>query len=228
MRSPAKRIWGLLILAIALLAGSGCQTVEPDTQPAFTEMRPTSILVLPPVNRSMNVHAPESLMAQVSFPLNEAGYYVLPVALVAETFRENGYSEPGPIREIPFQKLRRIFAADAVLLLTILEAGTEYKVVASDTRVTAEAELRDLATGSLLWRGRATASSMESSSASGGGLIGLLVEAVVEQVLNSATDRSHDIAGLTAWRLFHPQSPIAPPDGPIREEFLDAENSAGN
>lgn len=223
MKPNGRTACVLLAFAILLLCIGGCQTVEPDTRPAFAEMRPLSILVPPPVNRSMNVHATPSLMAQVAFPLSEAGYYVLPAGLVTETFRENGYNDPEAIREIPLDKLQEIFGADAVLFLTILEAGTEYMVVASDTRVTAEAELRDLATGELLWRGRATASSMENSSASGGGLIGLLVEAVVEQVLNTATDRSHQIAGVTAWRLFHPRSPIAPPDGPLREEFLQEE-----
>jgi hypothetical protein len=224
MKSRRLRHGFLFLLLVALVFwGTGCQTVEPRTEPAFTQYRPVSILVLPPVNQSMNVFASESLLAQVQFPLAEAGYYVLPVAMVVETFRQNGFTEPEAIRAIAYPKLRKIFGADAVLSLTILEAGTEYMVIASDTRVTAEAELRDLGTGALLWRGRATASSTEMSSASGGGLIGLLVEAVVEQVFNTATDRSHQIAGLTAWRLFHPDSPIAPPDGPIREEYLMSE-----
>ena len=43
---------------------------------------PTSIVVLPPVNTSPDVKATYSMLAQVTHPLAEAGYYVLPVALV--------------------------------------------------------------------------------------------------------------------------------------------------
>lgn len=217
---PGTVMGFLLGVGLVILLG-GCQTTKPQVQPAFGELRPRTILVLPPVNESMNVHASASLLAQVQFPVGEAGYYVLPVGLVMETFRENGFTEPAAIRGISREKLREIFGADAVLLLTIVESGTEYKIVASDTRVTAEAELVDLATGRLLWRGAATASSTESSS-SGGGVVGMLVQAVVEQVFHTATDRSHQIAGITAWRLLHRDSPAGLPDGPLLDA-LEAE-----
>lgn len=216
-----RTLMGFLLGAGLVILLGGCQTAEPQVAPAFGELRPRTILVLPPVNESMNVHASASLLAQVQFPVGEAGYYVLPVGLVMETFRENGFTEAEAIREISRKRLREIFHADAVLLLTIVESGTEYKVVASDTRVTAEAELLDLATGRLLWRGGATASSTESSSA-GGGIVGMLVQAVVEQVFHTASDQSHQIAGITAWRLLHRDSPAGLPDGPLLEA-LEAE-----
>ena len=53
----------------------------------------------------------------------------------------------------------------------------------------------------MLWDGSARASSAENQNNNGGGLIGLLVAAAVEQIMNSLTDRSHQIAGITSARL---------------------------
>lgn len=215
------RLFWLGCLGIGMMAGAGCQTGRPLVAETVPPAPARTILVLPPVNESVHVPAGASLLSQSVRPLAEAGYYVLPVALVTETFRENGYTEPEMIRQISRERLREIFGADAVLLMTIRESGTEYKILASDTRVTAAAQLRDLESGRILWRGAASASSHETSGSSHG-LAGMLVEAVVDQVLNTVTDRSHDVAAVTAWRLFHPQSRNGLPPGPLLREAVAA------
>lgn len=40
------------------------------------------------------------MKTQLTFPLAEAGYYVLPVALVDETLRQNGMTKPVDIHQI--------------------------------------------------------------------------------------------------------------------------------
>ena len=80
-------------------------------------------------------------------------------------------------------------------------------MVSSDTRVTASAKLVDLRTGKLLWEGQATASSQEQEGSGGGGLVGMLVEAVVSQIANSIADKSYDIAGITSNRLLSAGTP---------------------
>jgi hypothetical protein len=59
----------------------------------------------------------------------------------------------------------------------------------------------DLRNGQLLWEGSASASSAEQNNNSQGGLIGLLVKAVVDQIISASTDRSHPMAGLASQRL---------------------------
>jgi hypothetical protein len=147
------------------------------------------------------VQATASVMAQVTQPLAESGYYVLPVSLVDETLKSNGMHTPDDAQQIPAAKLREIFGADAGLYVKVSRYGAVYKVLNSETAVTLEARLVDLRNGQLLWEGSASASSAEQNNNSQGGLIGLLVKAVVDQIISASTDRSHPMAGLASQRL---------------------------
>ncbi|WP_022962718.1 DUF799 domain-containing protein [Halopseudomonas pelagia] len=192
-----------MMAVVAVLTGllTGCATTTPYDYTAFRESSPRSILVLPPVNESLDTSASYSFLTHVSLPLAEAGYYVFPVAVVEETFRENGLTNPEEIHSLGLDRLNEVFGADSVMYIKITRYGTSYQLLASDTRVTAEASLVDSRSGQLLWKGQATASSTEQNNNSGGGLVGLLVVALVEQVINSTTDRSYQIAGMTSGRL---------------------------
>ena len=106
------------------------------------------------------------------------------------------------------EKLRQIFGADAVLYITVKNYGTVYQVVDSASIVTAEAKLMDLKTGKQLWTGVATASSKErENNQNAGGLVGLLVAAVVKQIIATSIDQSHQIAGITTERLLSAGQP---------------------
>ncbi|HGN1704366.1 TPA: DUF799 domain-containing protein [Providencia rettgeri] len=185
---------------------SGCAQPTKVDYTAFNQSKPKSILVLLPQNSSPEVQASHSLLSQTALPLAEAGYYVFPVAVVEETFKQNGMINAGDIQAVPPAKLHEIFGNDTVLYLNITEYGTSYQVIASDTRVTADAKLIDARTGTLLWSGSATASSTENNSSSGG-IIGMLVSAVVNQIADTMTDKSYAIAGITSARLLSAGKP---------------------
>lgn len=187
------------LIAVVFLSGCATQRLEHDLA-AFRESRPASILVLPPVNDSPDVNATYSFLSQVTLPLAESGYYVFPVALVDETFKQNGMTVPADIHQVPIARLREIFGADAALYITVKKYGSTYAVLVSETRVTATATLVDLRNGRELWSGSATASSNEGNNSSGG-LIGMLIQAVVTQIIDNLTERGHSIAGITSARL---------------------------
>jgi hypothetical protein len=196
--------WLSILVAAALFALAGCaQPAPPYDYTAFTRSNPRSILVLPPLNSSPEVKAGHGVLAQVAFPLAESGYYVFPVAVVEETFVNNGLTQPDDIHAVSLEKLYDIFRADAVLYLHVREYGTSYQVVVSDTRVTLDGRLVDLRTGEQLWNGTATASSTERHSGNQGGLAGLLAQALVEQIVHSMADTAYDIAGMADNRLLH-------------------------
>ncbi len=188
--------------AAALAVLTGCATPpKPYDYTAYKEAKPASILVLPPLNATPDVQATPSVLAQVTYPLAESGYYVLPVSLVDETLKNNGLHSAQEAHDIPFAKLREIFGADAGLYTKVTRYGSVYQVINSETTVTLEAKLVDLRSGQLLWEGSASASSAEQNNSSQGGLIGLLVKAVVDQIISSTTDRSHPMAGIASQRL---------------------------
>ena len=190
---------GAVLALSAWLAG--CATQQTRDYSAYRAAKPASILVLPPVNDAPEVQASASVLSQATLPLAEAGYYVMPVTLMSETFKQNGLEIAGDIHEVAPAKLKEIFGSDAALYLRVTKYGTTYQVIQSSTVVSVEARLVDLRTGDSLWDGRATASNQEGGNNSGGGLIGMLVTALVNQIISSATDASHPIAGLATNRL---------------------------
>ena len=186
----------LKFIAVAILAifFTGCSVKEPEPYDysAFLQKKPRSILVLMPTNDSTDVAGSAAVLANAVAPLSEAGYYVFPVALVNDTFKQNGITEPNEIAAVPLNKLDKIFQADSVLYINIKECGTSYAVISSSTRVVLEAKLVDIKNGATLWNGTATA--IEDSSSGQSSLLGMLVSAVITQVANTISDRSYDLA----------------------------------
>ncbi|XQE66946.1 DUF799 domain-containing protein [Pseudomonas sp. P3C3] len=215
-----------LALGLTLALLGGCATQTPYDYTAFKQSKPRSILVMPPVNSSPDVQAGYSMLSHVTLPLSEAGYYVLPVAVVDETFKQNGVMSADEAQAIPTAKLHEIFGADAALYLEITEYGVSYQLIASEVAVTAKAKLVDLRDGRLLWDGSVRASSAENQNNNGGGLIGLLVAAAVEQIMNSLTDRSHQIAGITSARLLTAGMPNGILRGPRSPQYAENDKPA--
>jgi hypothetical protein len=188
------------VLGLAILGG--CATKAPPYDyAAFMKAKPATLLVLPPVNESPEINATSGVWSHATLPLAEAGYYVLPVTLVDETFRQNGVNTANDAQDIPSTKLREFFGADAAVYMKIKKYGTSYAVLASETRVEVEARIVDLRSGELLWQGKAVATSAEEQQQSQGGLIGLLVTAIVKQIIGTATDASYRYAGVANQRL---------------------------
>lgn len=198
-----KNHLNILLLMMLTLAFSGCATQQKSYDyTAFKKANPRSILVLPPLNNSPDVKASYTFASVATYPLAESGYYVFPVALVDQSFKENGLNHPSEIHQVPLKKLDEIFGADAVLYISVEKFGTSYKVISSDSTVSASAKLLDVKTGSLLWEGNATASDGENKGNSQGGLLGLLLEAVIKQIMsNIGTDPSLRVSFVTGTRL---------------------------
>ena len=188
------------VLGLAFLGGCATKT-PPYDYAAFMNAKPATLLVMPPVNDSPEVNATSGVWSHATLPLAEAGYYVLPVTLVDETFRQNGVVTAHDAQEIPLAKLHEFFGADAAVYMKIKKYGTTYAVLASETRDEVEGRIVDLRTGALLWQGKAVASSAEEQQQSQGGLVGLLVTALVRQIIGTATDASYRYAGIANQRM---------------------------
>lgn len=200
------RLWARLSVRLALLASAAalgaCATPPaPYDYSALLRAKPATLLVMPPVNDSPEVNATAGVWAHATLPLAEAGYYVLPITLVNETFRENGVNSGHEALDIAPARLREVFGADAAVYLQVKRYGTSYKVVSSDTVVEVHGRVVDLRSGELLWQGQASASSAEQQQQNQGGLIGLLVAAVIKQIVGTATDASFSYAGIANQRL---------------------------
>lgn len=195
----ARRKAGVAVL-LAATALAGCVEVRPYDYSALRARRPVSILVLPPLNESVEVNGPYSFLSTVSLPIAEQGYYVYPVQVIDEYLKENGLPTAGEMHQVPLAKLREIVGADAVLYLDLQQYGTKYAVLASTTVVSSRAKLVDTQTGQTLWEGIATV--QQNPNNNSGGLLGALIGAALNQIINSKTDFSHQVAAMTSSQLF--------------------------
>jgi len=202
-----KRLFSFRLLAClcAAFALTACVS-KPARQADYTAFRnskPSTILVLPPVNETTDVGATYGMLSQMTMPLAEGGYYVVPVAEMQETFQHNGLTTANDIQNVAPGKLRSIFGADAALYTKVTQYGSKYAVIDSTTAVTATAKLVDLRTGTTLWQGVAGATGKElgNNFSVNAGLIGALVQAAVKQVAHTMSDEAHDVAGLTSSKL---------------------------
>lgn len=181
-------------LATAALALAGCAT-EPYDYTNYREHMPRSIVVLPPLNNSMDLNGTYSYLSTVTRPLAELGYYVFPVEVVDQFLKENGMPTSGEMHQVPLNKVAEIMGADAVLYTTLEQYGTKYQVLNSATVVEVKARLVDTRTGILLWEGH---SILQQNSGSGS-LLGDLISAALTQTLNASTDAAHTLC----WQVNH-------------------------
>ncbi|WP_175948502.1 DUF799 domain-containing protein [Burkholderia pyrrocinia] len=212
----------LSVLSIVALLGACAQPVKHVDYTAFKNSKPRSILVLPPVNETNDVTATYGMLSQMTLPLAEAGYYVVPVAVMDETFKQNGLTNAAEIQDTSPAKLREIFGADAALYSKVTQYGSVYQIVDSTTVVAASAKLVDLKTGDVLWQGQGRATGKElgnNVNVGAFGIVGVLVQAAVKQVAHSLADEGHDVAALTSNRLLSAGSPNGLLYGPRSRKY---------
>ena len=195
-RSTTARV---LVAACAAFLASACETVPDKDYSAFRAAMPRSILVLPPVNESVDVEATYSYLTVASEAIGERGYYVFPVGVVDAFMRENGLPGPEEMHAVPLDRIDEIIGADAVLYITLEEFGQKFELLRSTTRVDARAELVDVGSGATLWTNEVNYAVGNSST--GGGLLADVVAAAITQAGNTVNDVVHDGARVAHSRL---------------------------
>lgn len=196
-----------------ILLSTGCARTPHDYS-AFERSRPKSILVIPPLNNSIEVNAPYIYLATITRPLAEKGYYVFPVAVIDHFLKENGLPTPHEMNGIPLDKIGEHIGADAVLYVTIENWGQKFQVIQSVTVVSVTLRLVDVQTGEEIWQ--ATARAEAGSGNSGNDPLAALVAAVITQVLNTTVaDPTPGLARQANYRAIYSQY-SGLPDGPYK------------
>lgn len=197
------RIKFLTILSfLVLFLLTGCAPKEPDVYDysKFLQSRPKSILVVMPTNESLEPKAATAILTNSVLPLSEAGYYVFPVALVNETFKSNGIFSGEEISHVSLNKLKEIYGADSVLFINIKEYGSKYVLLDSQTTIDISVKLIDLHNTHMIWdrSERVTQSANQGNN----NILGMLINAMIAQVLNDITDNAYKVAVATDIMTF--------------------------
>lgn len=175
----------ITFLILTTLFITGCATKTQSKRPdVFQGVRPTSILIVPPLNDVTDVQATTSVLATLPYYLGEKGFYVFPVNTVKTLLEFEGYYEPAEVFAAPPEHLANLFKADTILYVTIHQWTSKYLVLAASTEVDFEYKLV-AADGTLLWRQRLKAVYSPNNNVGGGGMINLIAGAVQAAVERS-------------------------------------------
>lgn len=202
----------LVIAVVGLLTGCAAQAVKKDMT-AFQAAAPSSILVVPVANKSLDVDAPNYVLATLPVPLAEKGYYVFPVNTAKMVLEQEGFYEGDRIHQESPAVLAKLFDADAVLYVTINRWDAQYAVLT--TVVTVEFEYKLFSKdGTLIWSEQKVMEYHPQSSNSGSAIANLIVMAINAAVTRAAPNYMPLArqANTQAFML----GPNAIPDGPYR------------
>jgi len=134
----------------------GCESVPKITkQEAFPKMyenSPASILVVPAINKTTAANAGEFYATTIARPLSEAGFYVFSIPYVTQFLHREGIVDGEQIVNVPMDKFKEVFDADAVLFVTITGWDTNYYVAGGDVTVAAKFELKSTESSETLWK----------------------------------------------------------------------------
>lgn len=181
----------IIMLALCLVSTYGCAGKRTDYR-AYLDNFPKSILVLPPLNESLEVQASGMFLSTITTPLAELGYYVLPVAVVDAVLRENGVPLPPEMHQVSIEKLQEVFHPDSILYITIKKWTTTYLVFNTTTTVVLDYRLVDTDTKLDIWRWRQAFQYSPSNNQSG--LAGKIVVAAIHAAQSGSGRLEREVA----------------------------------
>jgi hypothetical protein len=176
----------VFVLGICTVLVTGC--VTQPTRKDYTGLRtenPRSILVVPAINKSVDVDAPDYFLSTISKPLAERGYYVFPVHLVKRLMEDDGLSDADMVHASAPQQLGKMFGSDAIMYISIERWDARYVVLSTTVTVELNYVLKSATTGDILWE-NAQKLVYQPQNNSSGGLAGLVAQAIVAAMTKAA------------------------------------------
>lgn len=197
------------VLAALFVTGCVTQEVKRD-QSAYVAAAPRSILVVPIINKSLEVDASNYMLTTLPVTLGEKGYYVFPVNTTKFVLEHEGFYESERVHQQPTADLAKLFGADAVLYLTINRWDAQYAVLS--TTVTVEVQYRMVAKdGTEIWQD--SRKIVYTPQSSGGHPLAQLIVAVINAAVTRAAPNYMPLA-----KMANGQALVtginAPPNGP--------------
>jgi len=146
-----KMILGpLLLIGVALglgCAGGAQHSVAPD----YKDRAPRSIAVLPILNETVSLKAPEMFRPILLNKVSLKGYETPALAFIDGRLREKEIREAGQVNSLTPQELGDLLGVDALLYAYVTEFSTTYLLAYASMTVGAGFELKDRKTGEKLW-----------------------------------------------------------------------------
>ena len=174
---------GLIWLAIGV---SGCAETNVKDYSAFRADSPRSILVVPALNNTTSVTAPDYFHSTVSRPFAERGYYVFPAHMTKRLLEEQGLSDAGLVHSADPTRLGALFGCGAILYIVIDRWESRYMVLTTSTNVEFTYTLRSCGTGATLWEHTEARTYTPQTDSSGNAIVDLIVMAASAAIERAA------------------------------------------
>ena len=117
-----KKSLYIFFVGIALfLSSCAPEFTRLDQYPGMYEAKPVTLVILPPINNTSNVDAKELLYTSISYPLIEAGYYVISPHLTMEMLKAESAYDAELLINRDAAIFAQVFGADAVVFSFIEE-----------------------------------------------------------------------------------------------------------
>lgn len=142
----------LIIFALGgILFMFGCATMLEKDYTNFRIEDPKSILIVPVVNRSVEVNAPDYFLSTCSLSIAERGYYVFPVNMVKHLLEDDGLSDANLVHSADSTRLGELFGTDSILYISIERWDAQYAIFTTTVTVEFKYVLKSGKTGEILW-----------------------------------------------------------------------------
>jgi hypothetical protein len=212
--SPLNPIYAI-VLSVGLLALTGCMTQPTKVdQSALLAAAPRSILVVPTINRSLDVDAPNYVLAALPIPIAEKGYYVFPVNTTKFVLEQEGFYEGERIHQQPPETLAKLFGSDAILYVAIKQWDAKFAVFT--TIVTVDFDYRLVSkNGEELWRDNKRMQYQPQNNNNAASPMAALLTSVINAAVARAAPNYMPLTQQANLEVFV-TGPNALPNGPYR------------
>lgn len=170
------------IILMLILLSLGCATVQTKDYTNFRTEDPHSILVVPVVNRSVNIDAPDYFLSTCPCPVAERGYYVFPVNCVKRILEDDGLSDADLVHNADPTIVAELFGADSILYIGIEKWEAKYLVLSTTVTVEFNYILKSGKTGETLWESSERMVYQPQTGSSGNPLADLIAQAIVSAI----------------------------------------------
>ena len=119
--------------------------------PNYKDRTPRSIAVLPVLNETVNLKAPEVFRPILLNKLSTKGYETPSLAFIDGRLRGKEIREAGQLNTLTPQELGKLLGVDALLYAYVTEFSTTYLLAYASITVGGRFEIKDSKTGESLW-----------------------------------------------------------------------------
>lgn len=182
-----KKLVYLLLIVTGLASCTTSNTVtRQKNYPKMYEDKPLSILIMPPINKTVDVDAKEYFYTSMAKPLCEKGYYVISPFVAMDFLKSESAYDSELFIDGDLAPFRNILGADAVLFTVINK--WDKSTIGGKITVDIEYVLKSTATREVLFE-RKGELTVDTSVNSGGGSWGALIDLAASALSTALTDK---------------------------------------